>query len=266
MTEWRHQELTGAIIGVYYDVYNGMGRTYPEYIYERAMMDDLQRKGIKCRQQPKYKIFYRDRLIGVQRLDLFVAGQVVVELKVAPNLTKLHKAQTISYLKVVGKEDGLVCNFGNPRPEFGRVYLRSPSTDNDPEASQEPQADWPANFLAPELTHEVIGGLYEVHSRLGPGFIHRIYAKATYHELALRGLEVLARKEYQVIYRGRSVGEIKFNHLQIGNTLMVFPVAIQDINDISINNLKAWMVTQNIPLSIIANFYPTRLKFKVLRI
>jgi hypothetical protein len=35
-----HNDLTPAIIGVYYDVYNGTGRTYPEFICERAMTED----------------------------------------------------------------------------------------------------------------------------------------------------------------------------------------------------------------------------------
>jgi hypothetical protein len=47
---------------------------------------------------------------------------------------------------------------------------------------------------------------------------------------------------------------------------MVFPIAIQNIDDISINNLKAWLAVQGTPLGIIANFHPTRLEFKVLRI
>jgi GxxExxY protein len=263
MTKLLHKKLTGTIIGVYYDVYNGTARTYPEFIYERAMMDDLRRKGVSCLQQPEYQVFYKGKLVGVQRLDLFVAEEVVVELKVKPQLTRLHKAQAISYLKVVGEAVGLLCNFGSPSPEFERLYFKECPVQDEPVTMP---ADWPAEFLSPELTYTVIGGLYEVHSILGPGFIHRIYANAVHHELSLRGLEVLPRREYQVIYRGRPIGEIKFNHLQVGDSLMVFPVAIQDINDLSINNLKAWMQVQNVPLGILANFYPTSLEFMVLRI
>jgi GxxExxY protein len=262
MTELLHKELTGTIIGVYYDVYNGTARTYPEFIYERAMMDDLRCKDVSCRRQPEYQILYKGKLVGVQQLDLFVAEDVVVEIKVKPRLTRLHKAQAISYLKVVGKEVGLLCNFGSPSPEFERLYFKERSAQDEP-ATMPP--DWPTEFLSPELTHTVIGGLYEVHSILGPGFIHRIYANAVYHELSLCGLDVLARREYQVIYRGRPIGEIKLNHLQVGDSLIVFPVAIQDMNDLSINNLKAWMQVQNVPLGILANFYPASLEFMVLR-
>lgn len=122
MSGLRHGELTGKIIGVYYDVYNGLARTYPEYIYESAMMGDLRGKGLRCRRQPEYEVRYKERVVGAQRLDLFVTEEVVVELKVVESLTRLHKAQAISYLKVTGNEVGLLCNFGGGEPEFARVY------------------------------------------------------------------------------------------------------------------------------------------------
>lgn len=34
-----HADLTRQIIGVYYSVYNGLSRTYPEYIYENTMRE-----------------------------------------------------------------------------------------------------------------------------------------------------------------------------------------------------------------------------------
>lgn len=67
MTKLAHQELTGAIIGAYYEVYNHTSRTYPEYIYERAMMEELRRRGMATISQDEYQIFYKERLVGVQR-------------------------------------------------------------------------------------------------------------------------------------------------------------------------------------------------------
>ena len=94
-------------------------------------------------------------------------------------------------------------------------------------------------MLSPELTDQVIGGLYEVHWTLGTGFIERIYVSALDHELRLRGLEVVQQQRYQVIYRGRTVAEIKFRHLQVDDSAFVFPVAVEDMSSISIQNLKA---------------------------
>jgi len=123
MPHLEHKDLTGAIIGAYYQVYNHTSRTYPEYIYERAMMEELRSRGIATTRQDEYRIVYKDRLVGVQRLDLFVVQQVVVENKVAEHLTPLHKAQTISYLKAVDKPVGLLLNFGSKVPEFNRLYF-----------------------------------------------------------------------------------------------------------------------------------------------
>jgi GxxExxY protein len=111
-----------------------------------------------------------------------------------------------------------------------------------------------------------VGGLFEVHNELGPGFIHRIYASASFHELKLRGLEVKPCKSMQVYYKGVSVGEVRLAHLLVGADVMVFPVATQEINDIRFNSLKAWMKQEGVNLGILANFYATEIKPVFLRV
>lgn len=266
MTDLLNKELTGTIIGVYYDVYNGTGRAYPEYVYENAMLGDLQGLHISCRRQDEYRVFYKDRLVGVQQLDLFVADEVVVELKVVPSLTPIHRAQAISYLKVTGKRVGLLFNFGGAEPQFERLYFSPRTPEDDVDAAIRALPEPSISYLTPEITYAIIGGLFEVHTLLGPGFIHRIYANACYYELQLRGLDVGAQKAYQVIYHNRPVGKIKFGHLRVCDLAFVFPVAVQHINDVRINNLKDWMRVQNVPLGILANFQDTSLCPVVLRI
>lgn len=203
-------------------------------------------------------------MIGKQRLDIFVAGEVVVELKVVPRLTRLNQAQTISYLKTTGKKVGLLFNFGGTEPQFARLYYEPREAVFKSEAAKRACAELPADYLSPELTYELIGGLYEVHHVLGPGFIWRMYANACQHELKLRGLDVRREKVMRVIYRGVPIGAIKFTHLRVEN-VMVFPAAIQDIRDVRVDNFKDWMRTQNVPLGILANFHALSLKPVVLR-
>jgi GxxExxY protein len=266
MTELLHRELTGAIIGVYYEVYNQTLRMYPEYIYESAMMEELRQRGYPTLRQGEYRIVYKERLVGVQRLDLFVVQEVVVENKVADNLTLLHKAQARSYLKTVGKQVGLVFNFGGVQPEFERVYLPVDSELTAQEAATrampEPSADW----LYPELAYAIAGGLYEVHTLLGPGFIHRIYANACYRELQLRGLAARPLKRMQVTYKGAAIGTIAFGHLVIESQVMVFPVALRHTPAIRLEGLKDWMSTCDIRLGILANFNVPRLDIVFIRV
>ncbi len=44
MAELLHKQLTGDVIGAYYEVYNHTARTYPEYIYDNAMAEELRRR------------------------------------------------------------------------------------------------------------------------------------------------------------------------------------------------------------------------------
>lgn len=256
MPELLHRELTGTIIRAYYNVYNGLSRTYPEYIYENAMMRELGREGISCKRQEEYEIYYGAWLVGVQRLDIFAAGEVVVELKAKPCLTNLDQAQTASYLKTTGRQVGLLLNFGGQQPEFRRVFFTPRPSAPPPAFSAENRPD----LLFPELSYQIIGGLYRVHNELGPGFIYRMYANACYREMQDRGLEVKPLREMTVFYRGEPVGEVKQKHLWIEGKIMLFPVAIRDSAQIEPENLRRWMASQGVPLGILANFHAERLE------
>ncbi|MFZ5820456.1 MAG: GxxExxY protein [Chloroflexota bacterium] len=265
MTNLLFKELTGRIIRAYYNVYNGTGRNYPEFVYERALRFELQEDGITCPQQLEHRVFYKEWLVGVQILDLLPFEEVIVELKVAAQLTALHKAQTFSYLRSFGKRIGLLFNFGSPAPEFERIYFEPRPSAVSPGDIPKTTAELPPGLVAPDLAYQIIGGLYEVHTVLGPGFIHRIYANASFRELQSRGLPVQAQKEMQVIYRRQSIAGIKFAHLKVGSEVLVFPVAVSDINAVSYNNLKAWMRVEGIPLGIVANFHDLALKPVILK-
>jgi GxxExxY protein len=266
MTKLQHEALTGKIIGAYYEVYNHTARTYPEYIYERAMIKELRQSGLAVEQQDEYQIFYKERLIGLQRLDLFVVQEVVVEIKVAEKLESRHKAQAFSYVKTVNKQIGLLFNFGGQEPEFSRIYFnpaKRTSALADKKVETVARSD---DWLYPDLSYKVIGGLYEVHNVLGAGFIHRLYTSACYQELRLLGMEVKLLQRMQVAYKGEMVGDIAFGHLLVEGKLMVFPVALQYTRDIKLDNLKRWMRRNGIQLGILANFDAAQLEVVIIRL
>jgi len=267
MTKLLHKERTGQIIGVYYNVFNGLSQTYPEPVFEKAMVADLRELGVPCVKQDKYEIRYKDWIVGRQELDIFVAQVVVVEIKVAERIEPIHLAQLLSYLKTVGKEVGLLFRFGGPEPEFERRILTPSAWETNLQTEPPERLVNTEGLLYPELVFDVVGGLIEVFKTLGPGFVHRIYANACYRELRhVRGLDALPRAEMQVYYRGRAIAEIKFAHIQIEDKLLVFPVAISDVNNIRIQNLKDWMRHLQAPLGILANFQDTRLRPIILRV
>jgi GxxExxY protein len=134
MTELLYKELTGDTLGAYYTAYNGLSRTYPEFICENAMVKLLGKMRVRYRRQPEYQIMYKEWLVGVQRLDILLVDEIVaVECKVVPRLEGIHKAQLFSYMKTVGARVGLLLNFGGSEPEFERLYF-----DPDRQAECEP--------------------------------------------------------------------------------------------------------------------------------
>ncbi len=258
-------EITGEILRAYYEVYNHTPRYYPEYIFERAMIVELERLGHSVAQQDEYQIYYKEHFVGIQRLDLFVLGEVAVENKVVEKLTPLHKAQGLSYVKTVGKMVGLVLNFGSAKPEFVRLYY-NPAERLATAKNETPKLPRTNELLYPELTEVIIGGLQEVHTTLGPGFVHRVYQNATYYELGLRGLACQPHKRMQVNYKGENIGDVAFGHMTVEGQVMVFPVALRHTSDIHLDSLKQWLRSNELQLGILVNFNPIRLDLVFIRI
>lgn len=66
-------------------------------------------------------IFYKGEQIGTRRVDFFVEGKVMVELKALIKLEDVHLVQAINYLEAYNMEIGLLINFGSRSLEFKRV-------------------------------------------------------------------------------------------------------------------------------------------------
>jgi GxxExxY protein len=108
-------ELTEQIIGAAIEVHRILGPGLLESIYEEALAVELNLRGIACQQQVEVDVVYKGHVIKGQRLDLLVAGQVVVETKSVAKLPDVAMAQVLSYLKTTGLKRGLLLNFGCPR-------------------------------------------------------------------------------------------------------------------------------------------------------
>ena len=115
-------KLTHTIIGCAMQVHSTLGNGFQEVIYQRALAIEFKYHGISYEREKEMPIFYRDVQIGTRRVDFFVEGQVMVELKAVEKLEGVHKAQAINYLEAYYMEDGLLINFGNTSLEFKRVY------------------------------------------------------------------------------------------------------------------------------------------------
>jgi GxxExxY protein len=109
--EMPDMELTAEIIGAAITVHTALGPGFLESIYEEALCIELTIRKIPFERQRIVIITYRDRPIGEHRLDLMVAGRVVVELKATKDLDPVHYSIVRSYMKATSVVSGLLLNF-----------------------------------------------------------------------------------------------------------------------------------------------------------
>lgn len=124
MSSLIYSEITGKIIKAFYKVYNTLGYGFLEKVYENALALEIKDSGLSVFQQAPIKIYYKDKEIGEYFADLIVENSVIVELKAIENLTEIHEAQLLNYLKATKIEVGLLLNFG-AKAEYRRKVFNN---------------------------------------------------------------------------------------------------------------------------------------------
>ena len=118
-------ELTHKIIGCAMQVHRVLGNGFQEVIYQRSLAIEMRYAGLTFEREKEMKIFYRDEEVGTRRVDFFMEGSVMVELKALEKLEDVHKAQAINYCEAYNIADGLLINFGAKSLDFKRVYNKN---------------------------------------------------------------------------------------------------------------------------------------------
>jgi GxxExxY protein len=115
-------KITHNIIGSAMQAHSNLGNGFQELIYQRALEIEMAWNNLSFEREMEMPIFYRDEQIGTRRVDFFVEGCIMLELKAMDKLADGHKAQAINYLEAYNVADGLLINFGGLRLEFRRVF------------------------------------------------------------------------------------------------------------------------------------------------
>jgi GxxExxY protein len=114
------KEITERIIGCAYNVYNSMGSGFLESVYERCLLIELKKCGLKTESQKPIKVKYNGEIVGDFIADLLVEDKIIVELKAIRELNKTHETQLVNYLTATGLDLGLLINFSDERVQIKR--------------------------------------------------------------------------------------------------------------------------------------------------
>ena len=111
MTE---NEISRIIIECAIEVHRTLGGPgLLETVYEEALTWELKQRDLKVQRQVQLPIRYKGQtLASPLKIDLMVAGLVLVECKAVLQYDDVFQAQLLTYLRLTGLKLGLVINFG----------------------------------------------------------------------------------------------------------------------------------------------------------
>ena len=116
----QHKELTEKIFAAAYHVYNRMGFGFLESVYEKCVLIELGKAGLRAESQKPIVVKYDNEVVGEFKADIIVEDTVIVELKSVKQVVQAHEVQLVNYLVATGKPVGLILNFGEEKVEVKR--------------------------------------------------------------------------------------------------------------------------------------------------
>jgi GxxExxY protein len=110
MTE---NEIGTIILEAAIEVHRALGPGLLESVYEAVMASELTGRGLVVRRQVPVPIQYKGLSFEEGfRADIVVNGLVIIELKSIENISKAHRKQIQTYLRLTGMKLGYILNFG----------------------------------------------------------------------------------------------------------------------------------------------------------
>lgn len=108
--------ITGEIIGAAIEVHRVLGPGLLESTYLTCLQYELAARGLRFVAQRPVPIVYQGVALDAGfRVDLLVEDAVVVELKCVDALLPVHRAQVLTYIRLMGCNVGLLINFNVPK-------------------------------------------------------------------------------------------------------------------------------------------------------
>jgi len=113
--------LTRQVIDAIIQVHRALGPGFLEGVYHRALLIELQRRGLPFSTEKEVTVIYEGQPVGRHRMDLVVGERLIVELKTVDELNRSHYAQVRAYLKATGLPVALLVNFAKAKADYRRI-------------------------------------------------------------------------------------------------------------------------------------------------
>jgi GxxExxY protein len=104
--------VTREIVTAAMRVHSVLGPGLLESAYQACLLHELRKRGLRVADQAGLPVVYDGEKIDLgYRIDLVVEDSVIVEIKCVEAIHPVHQAQLLSYMRLSGKQVGLLINF-----------------------------------------------------------------------------------------------------------------------------------------------------------
>jgi len=108
-------EISNIIIRAAIEIHKTLGPGLLESVYESTLEYKLKKLGLNVKKQVALPVIFEEiKLDAGYRIDLLVENKVIIEIKSVETILPVHKAQTLTYLKLSELKLALLINFNVP--------------------------------------------------------------------------------------------------------------------------------------------------------
>lgn len=255
-------DLTKIVIGAAIAVHKVIGPGLDEADYERALHLELLKLGVEHECQVPLPLIYKSvHLDCGYRMDLVVAGRLLLELKVVDKLHPLHEAQLLTYLRLSKMALGLLMNFNVLMLRDGIVRRA-----NTIHSSSGPLTSMPPPHKFDALSEEVLAAAREVQHILGTGLLRSAYEACLAHELTLRGIKVERGLPANLLYREQIIPSKKQIPLLVDDRLMIACHCVNELNQLQLARDRSLVKAAGAEVGLSINFHSESLTTEIRRI
>ena len=117
-----YSDETYKLIGLCMKVHRELGCGFLEPVYQEAFEMLLKTEGVPCRRECLLPIYFMGQKLNKEYYADFVCyDKIILEFKAVSELTSVHEAQLMNYLKASKMAVGLLCNFAQPSFVYRRI-------------------------------------------------------------------------------------------------------------------------------------------------
>ena len=114
-------------------------------------------------------------------------------------------------------------------------------------------------IIEKDLSYAIMQAAFEVHNKLGPGFLESLYEKAFMIELHSRGYQVEQRKEVIVKYKDQVIGKHVLD-LVVNERIILELKALSEIAPVHKQQALSYLKATGLKLALVINFGAKRVQ------